>query len=78
MPNFISHSTVVKWLSSNLFDSLLEDVFQKLNWEGRDVKINGLWLNNLRFADVVMLMSWEERTSKGWQKNWKAKPVRWV
>ncbi len=44
-------------ISPNLFNSLLEEVFQKLNWEGRCVKINGLWLNNLRFAEDVVLMS---------------------
>ncbi len=44
-------------LSTNLFNSLLEEVFQKLNWGGRGVKINGLWLNNLRFAADGVLMS---------------------
>ncbi len=41
---------------ANLFNSLLE-VCQKLNCEGRGVKINVVQLNNLRFADNVVLMS---------------------
>ncbi len=42
-------------LSPNLFKSVLED--QKLDWKGKGVKVNGQWLNNLRFADDVVLIS---------------------
>ncbi len=36
---------------------LLKDIFQKMNWEGKGIKINGEFLNNLRFADDVVLIS---------------------
>lgn len=44
-------------LSPNLFNAVLEGVFRKLNWEGKGLKINGLFLNNLRFADNIVLIS---------------------
>ncbi len=44
-------------LSPNLFNCLLEDIFQKMNWEGKVIKINDEFLNNLRFADDVILIS---------------------
>lgn len=44
-------------LSPNLFNSVLENIFRELNWEGKGIKINGMWLNNLRFADDVVLIS---------------------
>ncbi len=44
-------------LSANLFNSVLEEIFRKLDWEEKGVKINGQWLNNLRFADDIVLIS---------------------
>lgn len=44
-------------LSSNLFNAVLEEVFRNLEWEGRGLKIDGKWLNNLRFADDIVLIS---------------------
>ena len=38
-------------ISPKLFDAVLEDIFRRLNWENRGVKINGNRLNHLRFAD---------------------------
>ncbi len=32
-------------------------VFRNLDWEKRGIKINGKWLNNLRFADDIVLIS---------------------
>ncbi len=43
--------------SPNIFNSVLEEIFQKLDWEGKGVKINGQWLNNLRFAGDIVLIS---------------------
>ncbi len=42
-------------LSPKLFNGLVEEVFQKLNWEGKG--INGEWLNNLRFPNDITLFS---------------------
>ncbi len=43
-------------LFPNLFNSVLEEIFRKLDWEGKGL-INGQWLNNLRFADDIVLIS---------------------
>lgn len=43
-------------LSPLLFICALEEVFRKLNWEQKGIKINGEILNNLRFADDVVLI----------------------
>ncbi len=43
-------------LSPNLFNAILEEIFRKLEWEGRGLRINGEYLNNLRFADDVVLI----------------------
>lgn len=52
-------------LSSILFNIALEEVFRKLDWEGRGLNINGSWLSNLRFADdVVVLANNKEELTK--------------
>lgn len=44
-------------LSSCLFNAVLEEIFKELDWEGRGMKIDGKWLNHLRFADDIVLLS---------------------
>jgi hypothetical protein len=44
-------------ISPKLFNAGLEEVFRRLAWDGRGVNINGEKLNNLRFADDIVLMS---------------------
>ena len=44
-------------ISPKLFNAVLEDMFRKLNWEDRRVKINGKRLNHLRFADDIVTIS---------------------
>ena len=44
-------------LSPLLFNSALEEIFGKLNWENKGININGEKMNNLRFADDVVLIS---------------------
>ena len=44
-------------LSPLLFNSALEEMFKNLKWEGKGIKINGSYLNNLRFADDIVLIS---------------------
>ncbi len=34
-----------------LFTCVLEEVFKNLNWEEKGIKVNGKYLNNLRFAE---------------------------
>ncbi len=42
---------------SNLFDSILEEIFCKLGWEGKGLKLNSKWLSNLLFADDMVLIA---------------------
>ena len=44
-------------MSSSIFNSVLEEVFRKLDWERKGVNIGGCFLSNLRFADDIVLMS---------------------
>ncbi len=44
-------------LSPLLFNCLLEEIFKNLNWENRGININGEYLNNLRFADDVIIIT---------------------
>ena len=56
-------------LSSNLFNCVLEEIFRKMDWEGKGIKIGGEYLNNLRFADNIILISTDKATYKKWQMN---------
>ena len=44
-------------LSPILFNTALEEVFRKLDWENKGISINGKKLSNLRFADDIVLFS---------------------
>lgn len=44
-------------ISPKLFTLALEDVFKNLKWENKGIKIDGTYLNNLRFADDIVLIS---------------------
>lgn len=45
-------------LSPPLFSAVLEDIFQKMNWKTKyGIRICGQLLNNLRFADDIVLIS---------------------
>lgn len=50
-------------MSPNLFNSILEEIFREMNWEekGYGIKIDGKNLNNLRFADDVVLIGKNEK-----------------
>lgn len=41
----------------SLFGCVLKEVFRKLSWRGKGIGINGEILNNLRFADDVVIIS---------------------
>lgn len=43
--------------SPKLFTVILEDVFQNLEWDRTGIHVAGKSLNNLRFADNIILMS---------------------
>ncbi len=47
-------------LSSFIFICTLEEVFRGLEWDGKGLKINGKYLNNLRFADDIVLIAKNE------------------
>ena len=44
-------------ISPKLFTAALENVFKRLNWEDKGILIDGIRLNNLRFADDICLLS---------------------
>jgi Reverse transcriptase (RNA-dependent DNA polymerase) len=44
-------------ISPKLFTLVLEDIFKKLNWQAKGIKIDGSFLNHLRFADDIVLCS---------------------
>lgn len=44
-------------ISPNLFTALLERIFRQLNWDEIGVTIDGEVLNNLRFADDIVLIA---------------------
>ena len=44
-------------ISPKLFTAVLEEVFKNLEWEETGIEINGEYINNIRLADTVVLMS---------------------
>ncbi len=44
-------------VSRNIFNSVLKEVFWKMNWEKKRIKINRHWMSNLIFADDIVLIS---------------------
>jgi hypothetical protein len=44
-------------MSPILFITCLEDIFRRLDWEGKGIKICGEYLNNLKFADDIVLFA---------------------
>ena len=42
-------------ISPKLFTATLESIFRRINWENKGVRIGGKFLNNLRFADDILL-----------------------
>ena len=43
-------------MSSNLFNAVLQEAFNELDWEDKGIKIDGKRLSNLRFADDIFLI----------------------
>lgn len=44
-------------ISPKLFTLAMEDIFKTLNWENKGILINGERLNNLRYADDIVLIT---------------------
>ena len=44
-------------LSPALFNCALEEMFRNLNWDNKGLRVNGRNLNNLRFADDIVLIA---------------------
>ena len=47
-------------LSSIIFNNILEEVFRRPSWEGKDVRVNGEYISNLKFADDLVIIAKEE------------------
>ncbi len=45
-------------ISPKLFTACLEEIFKKLEWDDIGLEIDGDYLNNLRFADEIILLSY--------------------
>jgi len=65
-------------ISPKLFTLVLEDVFRKLYWDKKGLRVEGEYLSNLRFADDIVLISstkeelvgrLKERVGKNWFKH---------
>ena len=44
-------------ISPKLFSACLEEVFNKLDWDNKGIRIDGEYLNHLRFADDIVLIA---------------------
>ncbi len=44
-------------ISPKLFTACLDEIFKKLEWDDMGLKIDGEYLNNLRFVDDIVLLS---------------------
>lgn len=44
-------------ISPKLFNTALEEIFKRLQWQDKGILINGKRLNNLRFADDVVIIA---------------------
>ena len=47
-------------LSSFLFNCTLESVFREMDWSKKGINVNGEYMNNLRYADDVVLIATSE------------------
>ena len=56
-------------LSPKLFNAALEKVFKSMNWEGKGIKIGSNFLNELRFADDVIIISQDKDELKNLTKD---------
>lgn len=44
-------------ISPKLFTLVFENVFKKLDWTNREIKIDGKYLSHLRFVDEILILS---------------------
>ena len=44
-------------ISPKLFTATLEDIFRKINWDTKGLKIDGEYLSHLRFADDIVIFA---------------------
>ena len=52
-------------LSPRQFNGALQRVFEKLDWQQNGIKIDGRMLNELRFADDIVLVSQDKQELAG-------------
>ena len=55
--------------SSQQFNEALQEVFENLNWQKHEIEIEGKFLNELRFADDVILISQMKEDLKKMMEN---------
>lgn len=41
-------------LSPKVFSALLKDVCRRLGWKNREIKVNGMYISTLRFANDIL------------------------
>ena len=44
-------------ISPKLFNAVLQEIFKKLNWDEKGLKIDDKFINHLVFADIILLAS---------------------
>lgn len=52
-------------ISPKLFTLAMEDIFKTLQWENKGIRIDGNYLNHLRFADDIVIISSNLKELKG-------------
>ena len=53
---------------SVLFKVALEEIFRGLDWEEKEIKVNGKYLSHLRFADDINILANTEEEFRNYVK----------
>ena len=44
-------------ISPKLFTNAMEDIFKTLDWSGKGINVDGVYLNHLRYADDIVIIA---------------------